>query len=150
MPNFKTKDIALLIDFLERESRRYELFKNALEALARIGSLTSAEAEARRDLEAAQADLAWAKAELENVQSNVAIAKDAARQEIENCRLDMEAEIAIARRHHEEEVRRLEGALLKERDTLSKMTKRIEAAQAATGLVAKMLQPEALETILGS
>jgi hypothetical protein len=140
VPNFKTKDIAALIDFLERESRQYELFKNALDVIARIGSLASAETEARRELEATQADLAWAKAELENVQNDVAIARETARQRIENCRRETEAEITLARHHHEEEAKRLEGALSKERDILSKVTRRIEAAQAIAELMAKILR----------
>ena len=140
VPNFKTKDIAALIDFLERESRQYELFKNALEVIKRIGSLASAETEARRELEAAQADLAWAKAELENVQNDVAVAKETARQQIENCHREMEAEIMRARQRHEEEAQRLEGALSKERDILSSVTTRIEAAQAVAELMVKMLR----------
>jgi outer membrane protein TolC len=122
-----------LIDFLERESRQHEVFKSALEAIARIGSLVSAETEARAELEAAQADLAWAKAELESIQNTVVTAKEAVRQEIEGYRVEME-----------EEANHLKATVLKERDTLSKITRCIEAAQAAAGLIAKTLREESL------
>jgi murein L,D-transpeptidase YcbB/YkuD len=138
----KARDIALLVDFLERESQRYELFKSALETIARIGSLTSAEAEARQALEAAQVDLAWAKAELENAQASVVAAKEAARRQIGQLQLEVEAANRLARERHDTEAGRLEAAITEKRAILSKVMMRVKAVQKAVGLIADVLHAE--------
>jgi chromosome segregation ATPase len=138
----KAKDLALLVDFLERESQRHELIKSALEAISRVGSLTSAEAEARQALETAQVDLAWARAELENAQASVIAAKESARHQIGQFRLEVEAANRLARERHDTEAGRLEAAITEKRAILCKVMMRVKAVQKAAGLIADVLQAE--------
>jgi chromosome segregation ATPase len=138
----KAKDLALLVDFLERESQRHALIKSALEAISRIGSLTSAEAEAGQALETAQVDLAWARAELENAQASVIAVKESARNQIEQFRLEVEAANRLARERHDTEAERLEAAITEKRAILCKVMTRVKAVQKAAGLIADVLQAE--------
>ena len=134
------KDLDVLADFLTRESERYELYRDVLDAIHRIGSLAGAENEARQALEIAQIDLAWAQTELDRVEAAVNPAKEAAQREIEEFRLTMEAERALIRRQYEEERAHLEAVMAERRAALSKLTRRLSDAQKAASLLADALR----------
>jgi hypothetical protein len=134
------RDLDLLADFLTRESERYELYRDVLDAIHRIGSLAGAESEARQALEIAQIDLAWAQTELERVEAAVNPAKEAAQREVEEFRLSMEAQKAIIRRQYDEERVHLEAVMAEKRVALSKLTLRLSDAQKAAGLLADALR----------
>src|SRR5579872_2656159 len=73
----KKDDLAALARFLDHEAERWEKIRPARDAIARIRSLAQAEAEARSALEAAQADLAWAKIQAARLQTLLPQAKEA-------------------------------------------------------------------------
>jgi hypothetical protein len=80
------------------------------------------------------------KGEIGKCRNSVVIAKESARQQIENSLLEMKAEIAMARGSYEDEANRLENVLAKERDIPSKVTKHIETAQAGAEIMVKTLR----------
>ena len=135
MPNPKANDLVLLAAFLERECERYELLKTVREAVLRIGSLVDAENQAGLALESAQADLAWARAEIDAAQASVAAAKETARQQIEAIRLEADTQIALARQGHADENRRLQAETEEKRATLEKIMARMETARAAARVI---------------
>jgi hypothetical protein len=122
MLNPKTNDLALLADFLEREHRRLESIKQAREAITKIGNLANAEAQARLSLEAAEADLAWARAKVEATEASIPAARDAARRQIEAIRAETEAAVKLMR----QEDKRLDAAIAEKRATLTKLMAHIE------------------------
>lgn len=126
MLNPKTNDLALLADFLEREHRRLESIKQAREAITKIGNLANAEAQARLALEAAEADLAWARAQVEAAEASIPAARDAARRQIEAIRADMEASVRQMRQRQLEENRQLDAAIGEKRATLTKLMAHID------------------------
>lgn len=130
MLNPKTNDLAVLADFLEREHRRFESIRHAREAIAKIGSLMNAEAEARMALETAEADLAWARAQVDVAQAGILAAKETARQTIETIRSETEAAIARMHQRRTEEDKRLEAAIAEKRATLAKLMAHIETLRA--------------------
>ena len=142
MPNPKSNDLAVLADFLARESRRCESFRDAHESLMRIGSLADAENKARLALEAAQADLAWALAEVEAAQAAVATAKDAADLRINAIRLEVEAAMVLARKHHADENNRLAAETEEKHAALKKIVARLEAVRVAAGVIVETLAKE--------
>ena len=117
MSSSKSSDLAVLAEVLGRERRRFETFKAIHEAILRIGNLVDAENEARMALESAQADLAWARAEL-----------DAAH-----------ADMAIIRGRHAEEIRRLETETAQKRANLDVVIARLDKVQIATGIIREAL-----------
>ena|ERR1019366_2812417 len=139
MPNAKANDLALLAAFLERENERCELLQNARAAVLRIGSLIDAENQAGLALEGAQADLAWARAEVDAAQAGAAAAKEAARNQIEAVRLETEAEIALSRQRYAEEDAQLDAQIAEKRAELEKIAVRIESVRAAAGVIAQAL-----------
>lgn len=124
----KANDLAIVAEFLERERTRCESFNNVHDAILRIGSLAGAEKAARQALEDAQADLAWARAEIETAEASVAAAKDAARRQIDRVRLDAEAAILS-----------IEGETRQKRAVLEKLIARLEKARAAADLIVDVL-----------
>ena len=124
----KANDLAIVAEFLERERTRYESFNSVHDAILRIGSLAGAEKAARQALEDAQADLAWARAEIETAEASVAAAKDAARKQIDRVRLDAEAAILS-----------VEGETRQKRAALEKLIARLEKARAAADLIVDVL-----------
>lgn len=140
MVSWKSKDLDMLVHFLEQESQRCDGYKNMLEAVKRIGSLASAEAEARHGLEVAQIDLAWAQTELERVQTATNAAKDEARREVEDFRLKMEGEKELIRRQREQENSFLDAVIAEKQMALSKLALRLDEARKAASLLADALR----------
>lgn len=130
MLNPKTNDLAILADFLEREHRRFKSIRQAREAILRIGSLMNAEAHSRAALESAEADLAWARAQIEAAGTNVLAAQEAARRKIDIVRGETEAAIQRLRLRQDEEAKRLDGMIAEKRATLSRLMAHIEALRA--------------------
>jgi hypothetical protein len=130
MLNPKTNDLAVLSDFLEREHRRFESIKYAREAILKIGSLANAEAQARMALEAAEADLAWAKAKVDAVEASLPAAKEAARREIEVIRRETETAIQSMRQRQLDEDKKLDAAIAEKRAALGKMMAHIDTLRA--------------------
>jgi hypothetical protein len=120
----KANDLAIVAEFLERERARYESFKGVHDAILRIGNLAKAESDARQALEDAQADLAWARAEFEVAEASVVAAKDAARKQIEDIRLEAEAAAML-----------IEAQTGEKRAALEKLIARLETARAAADLI---------------
>jgi uncharacterized protein YhaN len=128
----KANDLAVVADFLERESKRYESFKGVHDAVLRIGSLVAAENDARLALEEAQADLAWARAEIDAANASVADAKDAAHRQVEVIRLEAEAAINL-----------IAAETGQKRAALEKTIARLETARAAADLIVGALAKDA-------
>src|SRR5215469_7937233 len=118
----KKEDLATLARFLDQEAERWEKIRLARDALSRIQSLVQAEADARAALEAAQADLAWARTQATDLEELLPLAKDAARRELDALRRKVDLAVQGEHTRHAEEKRRLDAQLADKRVLLEKLT----------------------------
>jgi hypothetical protein len=130
MPGARKEDLAALARFLDREAERWEKVRVVREALSRIQSLARAEADAQAALEAAQADLAWVKAQAAEIEALLPQARDAARRKIEALRRETDLELRNERLRRAEEERRLDAQIARKRALLQRLTQQIEAVWA--------------------
>ena len=130
MPGARKEDLAALARFLDREAERWEKVRVVREALSRIQSLARAEADAQAALEAAQADLAWVKAQAAEIEALLPQARDAARRKIEALRRETNLELRNERLRRAEEERRLDAQIARKRALLQRLTQLIEAVWA--------------------
>jgi hypothetical protein len=126
----KKDDLAALARFLDHEAERWERIRLAREALSRIGSLAKAEAEAKSALEAAQADLAWAKIQAARLQTLLPQAKEAMHRELKLYHDKINHSLRSERLLRLEENRRLDAQLAQKRALLERFTRKIEEIQA--------------------
>ena len=126
----KKDDLAALARFLDHEAERWERIKLAREAIGRIRSLAQAEAEAKSALEAAQADLAWAKIQAARLQTLLPQAKEAMHRELKLYHDKINRSLRSERLLRAEENRRLDVQLAEKRALLERFTRQIEEIQA--------------------
>lgn len=117
MANSKFGDLAILREFLNNERHRYEALNSLHGAIGRIDNLAAAEVEAKRSLEAAQADLAWTQVEL-----------GAAR-----------ADLEMARGRYAEEIGLLEADARIKRQEVEKLVATMEVARTAMAMIMNSL-----------
>ena len=126
----KKDDLATLVRFLDHEAERWEKIRLAREAISRIQSLAQAEADAKSALEAAQADLAWAKIQAARLQTLLPQAKEALRRELKLYHDKISHSLQSERLLRIEENRRLDAQLAEKRALLERFTRQIEEIQA--------------------
>jgi DNA repair exonuclease SbcCD ATPase subunit len=126
----KKDDLAALARFLDHEAERWERIRLAREAVSRIQSLTQAEADARSALEAAEADLAWAKIQIVRLETLLPQAKEALRRELKSYHDKISHSLQSERLLRAEENRRLDAQLAEKRALLERFTRQIEEVQA--------------------
>ena len=126
----KKDDLAALARFLDHEAERWERIRPAREAISRIRSLAQAEAEARSALEAAQADLAWAKIQAARLQTLLPQAREAMHRELKLHHDKINHALQSERLLRVEENRRLDAQLAQKRALLELCTRQIEEIRA--------------------